>query len=226
MHFDVVVIGSGAGSKLVRPVADLGFKVAIIEKDALGGTCLNRGCIPSKMLIHSADVMAEIQEAHRFGISGDPIYNIQFMDLIKRVSDTVDSDSEHIKPLYENHPNVTHFSCECHFLDNTHIQVDDHVISGDKIFIAAGARPKIPDINGLKGTPYWTSTDALRPSHQPKSMIIIGGGYIAVELGYFYGMLGTQVEFIVRSKLLRPEDDEILEQSQHEHQNIDWMHPI
>ena len=69
--FDVIVIGSGAGTKLVRPVASKGFKVAIIEKDRLGGTCLNKGCIPSKMLIHSADIAMKIKEAGKFNLQVD-----------------------------------------------------------------------------------------------------------------------------------------------------------
>ena len=76
--FDVITIGSGGGAKISSPAASMGLKVAVIEKDRLGGTCLNRGCIPSKMLIHPADVAIEIKEAHRFDIHNNPQFSVDF----------------------------------------------------------------------------------------------------------------------------------------------------
>ena len=95
--FDVIVIGSGGGAKITSPAARLGLKVACIEKDALGGTCLNRGCIPSKMLIHPADVAIAIKQARRFDIHNDPQFTVDFAKLINRISATVDADSAKIQ---------------------------------------------------------------------------------------------------------------------------------
>ena len=94
--FDVITIGSGGGAKISSPAASMGFKVAVIEKDRLGGTCLNRGCIPSKMLIHPADVAMEIKEAHRFDIHNDPKFTVNFAKLVERIKATVDDDSNKI----------------------------------------------------------------------------------------------------------------------------------
>ncbi|HLD70246.1 MAG TPA: dihydrolipoyl dehydrogenase, partial [Candidatus Omnitrophota bacterium] len=210
--YDVIVIGSGGGAKIVSPTAKLGLKVAVLEKDALGGTCLNRGCIPSKMLIHPADVALQIREAHKFNIDVDPAFTVDFTSLIRRISNTVDEDSHKISVGYGKNPNIDFYHCEGKFAADKVIAVDGQEITADKIFIAVGARPQIPDIPGLAGTPFMTSTEALRNTTLPKKLIVLGGGYIAVELGHAYGALGTEVHFIVRSKLLRQEDNQVSEE--------------
>ena len=207
--FDVITIGSGGGSKISSPAASMGLKVAVIEKDRLGGTCLNRGCIPSKMLIHPADVAIEIKEAHRFDIHNNPQFTVDFAKLVERISSTVDADSNKIVTSYNNHPNITLYQGSAKFVENKVIEINNEQITADKIFIAVGTRPSIPNIPGLAGTPYMTSTEALRNTSLPKSMIIIGGGYIGCELGHAYGALGTKTTFLVRSKLLRAQDAEI-----------------
>jgi len=207
--FDIITIGSGGGAKISSPAASMGLKVAVIEKDRLGGTCLNRGCIPSKMLIHPADVAVEIKEAHRFDIHNNPQFSVDFAKLVNRISQTVDSDSDKIQSSYKKHPNISLYQGCAKFVDNNIIEINNEQITADKIFIAVGTRPTIPDIPGLAGTPYMTSTEALRNTTLPPSMIIIGGGYIGCELGHAYGALGTKTTFLVRSKLLRAQDAEI-----------------
>jgi len=207
--FDLITIGSGGGAKISSPAASMGLKVAVIEKDRLGGTCLNRGCIPSKMLIHPADVALEIKEAYRYDILNDPDFSVNFAKLIERISHTVDADSDKIEKSYNTHPNISLFRGAAKFLENKVIEINNEQIMADKIFIAVGTRPTIPDIPGLAGTPYMTSTEALRNTKLPPSMIIIGGGYIACELGHAYGALGTKTIFLVRSKLLRAQDTDI-----------------
>ncbi len=210
--FDAIVIGTGGGSKITSPAATLGYKVAVIEKDKLGGTCLNRGCIPSKMLIHPADVALEIKNAGRFDIHHDSRFTVDFEKLITRISQTVDHDSEKIKASYTKHPNISYFNGSAKFVSPKVVEVNGEHLSADKIFIAVGTRPQIPDIPGLEGTPYMTSTEALRNTKLPKVMAIIGGGYIATEIGHAYGALGTETHFLVRSKLLRNEDAQICEE--------------
>ncbi len=207
--FDLITIGSGGGAKLSSPAASMGFKVAVIEKDRLGGTCLNRGCIPSKMLIHPADVAIGIKEAKRFDILNDPKFSVDFAKLINRISATVDGDSDKIVSSYTKHPNITYIKGEAKFVGNKMIEVNGEQMTADKIFIAVGARPQIPNIPGLAGTPFMTSTEALRSTTLPASMIVLGGGYIACELGHAYGALGTKTTFLVRSFLLRHEDSEV-----------------
>lgn len=213
--FDVIVIGSGGGSKIISPAARLGLKVAVIEKGPLGGTCLNRGCIPSKMLIHPAEVAMAVRDAQKFSINNDPKFTVDFENLVKRISQTVDGDSAKINAGYERNANITYYAHPGHFVDNKVLQVNDEQITADKIFITVGARPHIPAIAGLQSTPYLTSTEALRNTTLPKSLIVLGGGYIATELGFAYAAFGTKVHFLVRSTLLRHEDLQIAAEFSH-----------
>lgn len=210
--YDVIVIGSGGGAKITSPAARLGLNVACIEKDALGGTCLNRGCIPSKMLIHPADVADELKTAAKFDLSINPNFGVNFKNLITRISNTVDTDASKIVAGYNKNPRITYYHGTAKFLSNKVVHVSGEEITADKIFIAVGARPQIPNIEGLNETPYMTSTEALRNLTLPKKMIVVGAGYIACELGHAYGALGTEVHFLVRSRFLRHEDSQIAEE--------------
>lgn len=211
-RYDVIVIGSGGGAKITSPAATMGLKVAVIEKDQLGGTCLNRGCIPSKMLIHPADVAVEIKHARRFDIHNDPKFTVDFERLITRISQTVDHDSQKIEASYTKHPNIDYFNGTAKFVDHKVVEINGQRITAEKIFIAVGTRPHIPHIPGLEGTPFMTSTEALRNTKLPKVMVVLGGGYIATELAHAYGALGTEVHLLVRSKLLRTEDAQVSEE--------------
>lgn len=207
--YDLIIIGSGGGTKL-RPAAELGLKVAIIEKDSLGGTCLNRGCIPSKMLIHAAELNDELNEYTKHDFKANPKAKINFTALTKRVTTSVSKTSKQIAQAYKQNPNVDYYKGTATFKSNKIVKVGNNELTAKRIFIAVGTRPFIPEIPGLEGTPYMTSTEALRRPKQPKSLIVIGGGYIATELGYFYGALGTKTTFLVRSKFLKNEDPEII----------------
>ncbi len=229
-HYDIIVIGSGAGSKLARPAAQKGLKAAIIEKDKLGGTCLNRGCIPSKILIHPADVALEMKEANNLNIkSVTP--QIHFKKLMERINKTTDSDSNKIKAWYESKKieNLDYYAGEAKFVEDKVIEVNGERLSADKIIIAVGARPFVPPVKGLNETPYWTSTEALRARELPKRLIVIGGGYIGVELGHAYSALGSKTEFIVREggclarvdKDIREEFQNVFEQRNKIHVSTD-----
>ncbi|MEI6891347.1 MAG: dihydrolipoyl dehydrogenase [Pontiella sp.] len=208
-QFDIIIIGSGGGTKIGRPAADLGFNVALIEKEALGGTCLNRGCIPSKMLIHPADQIHHIHHAAHLNIKVDANPQIQFRELIERITDTVDHLSEGLARPYDEHPNIELIRGEATFTGNHSISVNGRELTAARIFIAVGTRPHIPAIQGLEDTPYLTNREALRNPALPQSMIVLGAGYIGCELGHAYSSAGTEVHFIVRSELIRREDREI-----------------
>jgi mycothione reductase len=198
--------------KLARPATTIGLKVALCEKGPLGGTCLNRGCIPSKMLIHPADVAVQIDEAPRVDLEINGSYRVHFSNLVNRVCSVIDEDAASIIPGVQNNKLMDWYRHPAKFVGERTLEIDDDektLITGDRIFIAAGGRSKIPDIEGLKGTPFMTSTEALRNPVQPKKLIVIGGGYIACELSHFYAALGTDVHMFVRSSFLNHEDEEI-----------------
>lgn len=206
--FDVIIIGSGGGTKL-RPAADLGHRVAIIEKDQLGGTCLNRGCIPSKMLIYPGELLHQANGLGRFGVHMGKTQNIDWEKLVGRVHHEVHDDSQSIAKRYDDHANITYIKGHARFTAAHTIEVNGRMLSAPRIYIATGARPFIPPVPGLAETPYWTSTEALFPKKQPESLVVIGGGYIAMELGTFYANVGIQTTFVVRSGLLAAEDKDV-----------------
>lgn len=206
--FDVIVIGTGGGTKIIRPSAALGYRVAVIEKGRLGGTCLNHGCIPSKMFIHAADVADTVANAHRFDIDAS-VNRIHFEALVNRVNSAINAESDAIEPLYARTDNVTLVKGAARFISNTVVQVGALLFTAPKIVIATGARARIPEVFGLDTVPYLTYKTALQLTQPPKSLIIIGGGYIAVELGHYFSALGTAVTFVVRSGLVPGEDPDI-----------------
>jgi dihydrolipoamide dehydrogenase len=113
--YDLIVIGSGSGLDVANAAYQHGLKVAVIEKDRMGGTCLNRGCIPSKLLIHSADVAETIKCAHLFGIKVDG-FSVDFQKIVERVNDIVDSNSGNIKNAFQGIENPKLFSKQCKFV--------------------------------------------------------------------------------------------------------------
>lgn len=206
-EFDLIVIGSGSGLDVANAAAESGLRVAVIEKGRMGGTCLNRGCIPSKLLIHSADVAEMIRSAGQFGINVDG-FTVDFEKIINRTNSIVDSDSDRIRQAFSEIDNPKLFPHECRFVDKKTISVGGQTIKADKILIASGTRPAIPKIKGLEGSGFITSDEALRLKKQPRVLTIIGGGYIAAELAHFFGSLGTKINIIQRRDMLVPDEDE------------------
>jgi mycothione reductase len=205
--YDLIVIGSGAGLEVATAAAQSGLKVAIVEKSRMGGTCLNRGCIPSKLLIHSADVAEIIKMGELFGIRVEK-FSIDFQKIVDRVNGIIDSDSNDISNAFKNSPNPKLFPLECKFVAEKTLLVGREKITANIILIAAGTRPTIPKIKGLAAINYVTSDEALRLDKQPRVLTIIGGGYIAAELGHFFGSLGTKINIIQKHKYLIPNEDQ------------------
>lgn len=204
--FDMMVIGSGSGLEISSEAAERGLSVAVVGEGAFGGTCLNRGCIPSKMLIHSADVMETIRTAERFGIRAK-VEGIDWQSMIRRVADEVDGDSQAIEAGNRQAPNITVFKGSGRFVSEKTLEVNGEELSAETIVIGAGARPREPNIKGISDVPYVTSDEALRLPRQPQSLTILGGGYIAAEMGHFFGALGTDVTIIQRGPLLVQQED-------------------
>ena len=197
-EFDLIVIGGGSGLDIANAAALQGFKVAIIEKGRLGGTCLNRGCIPSKLLIHSADIVETIKNAGIFGINVDGL-SIDFQKIMIRVNEITDAESDEIKKGLTQSDNPKLFAKECRFIGDKKIALpaedkndNEDIITAEKIVIAAGAKPKIPKINGLAESGFITSDEALRLQKQPRVLTFIGGGYIACDWHTFLAALGPR----------------------------------
>lgn len=208
-EFDIIVIGAGAGTKLVTPPSHLGKKVAVFEKETPGGTCLNRGCIPSKMLIYPTEFLWASETSSKYPIDTKIKPQADFTAISKRVSATVDADSNSIPQAYEKNPNIEYFPYHARFVSDKVLEANGEKFTAKHIFIVVGTRPKIPAINGLSQTPYWTSREALRNETLPASMIVIGAGFISLELGAAYQAYGCDVVGLTRTDILREVDQEI-----------------
>ena len=152
--FNLIVIGSGSGLDVAYAAAECGLKVAIIEKDKMGGTCLNRGGIPSKLLIHSADIVETIKKAENFGITVKD-FSIDFEKIMKRVNGITDKDADNIKNTLQQSENPKLFLGECKFIEDKRIaikisQEEEQIITAEKILIAAGSKPRIPKIRDCR----------------------------------------------------------------------------
>ena len=207
--FDVIVIGSGSGLEVSAEAARRGLSVAVVEQGPFGGTCLNRGCIPSKMLIHCADVMETIQRAELFGIKAE-VESVDWQFIMRRVYDEIDNDALSIEEGNQQSDNITVYKGASRFVGEKTVEVDQARLTAQTIVIAAGTRPWVPEIAGLHDVPYLTSDEALRLTDQPRRLAIVGGGYIAAELAHFFGAMGTEVTIIHRRPLLlRGEDEQV-----------------
>lgn len=202
MKYDLVVIGSGPGGYIAAiRAAQLGMKTAIIERyPTLGGTCLNVGCIPSKALLDSSEhyhqAASEFEE-HGIGISK---LSLDMEKMIQRKNGVVDATVKGVEFLMKkNKIDVIHGHGS--FLDKTHVQVvsekeDPAVLEATNIIIATGSKPTTPAMFNVDKKRVITSTEALTIDKLPKSMVIIGGGVIGLELGSVFARLGTQVDVV------------------------------
>lgn len=206
--FDLVIVGTGSGNMIPAAMAD--WRIALVEKDVFGGTCLNRGCIPSKMFVYAADIAMHIKEAGRFGVHGtfDGVDWPAIRDRVFARIDPIAADGARYR--LEDCPNITVFPHEGRFVGPKQLEVGGQVITGHRFLLAAGARPYVPDVPGLAQAGYHTSDTIMRIDALPERLAIIGAGYIATELGHVFDGFGSQVTMISRGPaLLRSEDDDI-----------------
>jgi dihydrolipoamide dehydrogenase len=210
-QYDVIVIGSGAGTIIVDEAVTKGLKVALVDKGPLGGTCLNLGCVPSKVLIYAADRIVEIQEAKKLGIVAE-IKNIDFASIMERMRKSRLESQAYIRKGITEPEKLDFYEREGHFVEGYSMEIDGEKIRGKKIFIASGSRPVIPPIKGLDSIDYLTNENALELTQRPDSLVIIGGGYVAVEFAHFFAAVGTKVMIIeMLSRIAQSEEPEISE---------------
>ena len=208
--YDVIVIGSGCGALISDEAVEHGLRTALIDKGSLiGGTCLNWGCIPSKMLIYPADRVVEIQEAGKLGITAE-ISNIDFNAIMERMRNSRQESQKHLREGIGQQENLDFYEGEARFTAEYTLEVNGEEIKGEKIFIASGSRPLIPPVKGLENVEYLNNESVLELKEKPRSLIIIGGGYIAVEYGHFFAAMGTKVTILeMADRLVLSEEPEI-----------------
>ena len=208
-QYDLIVIGSGSGNAIPEDLA--GWKIAMVERDPVfGGTRLNRGCIPSKMLVLPADVAEDARHSDRLGIDVR-FEGADWPAIRDRVFSRIDAISAGGRE-YRAHgsPDITLIEGTARFVGERQLDVDERRITAPRILVAAGSRPVVPPVAGLHETGFHTSDTILRLDAFPERLGILGGGYIAAEMGHVFAGLGSQVTVFARSeRMLRTHDEEV-----------------
>ena len=205
-QFDVIVVGSGSGMLVASAAVEQGFKVALVEQGKMGGTCINVGCVPSKMLVYPADILVTMQTAYQLGINAK-VESIDFGNIMTRMHTLVNHDSEHQAAAVKATPNLTWLKEKGEFTSDYTMQVGTQIITAKTIFIVSGTRTAIPLIKGIENVNYLTSDTVLEMQSLPRNIIIVGGGYIGMEYGHFFSALGTKTTIIQRPFRVVPEEE-------------------
>lgn len=208
-EYDVIVIGSGSGMGIVQEALEDGLTVALVDRGPLGGTCPNLGCIPTKVLVYPADRVMEIREAAKLGIQAK-VEKIDFAAVMAHMRWYVGDILAGAKQRIVSDDKFTFYNGQGRFVAKNTIEVNGEQIKAARIAIVCGTRPVVPPIPGLDGASYITNEGALELNELPESLIIIGGGYIAVEFGHFFEAMGSQVTIIeMMDRLVTSEEPEI-----------------
>ncbi len=196
-EYDIIAFGTGSSMNIVSSlIGHQNLRVAVIENEKAGGICLTRGCIPSKMLAYPAELVQEIRRAEEFFIDA----KIKSMDgnaLLRRVQHDVDEESKMIEKSLRGHPVIDYYDSTGVFVDDYTVDVGGKEIYGNTILLCTGSKPFIPPIEGLQDAGYITNREFFYSLKKlPRSIAIIGGGYVALELGHFMAMYGVDVKIV------------------------------
>ena len=205
-EYDVIVVGAGTGLSIAFKAQAANLKVALIDRAQPGGTCVNTGCVPSKILIHHADVIADIEEARKLGIAAE-VTGIDFPAMMARMKATIAESRSWMLNEIQTADGLDYYNEMAHFVGDYTLEVGGETMKGRKIFIATGSRPLIPPIKGLDGIDYLTNENLLDLSDRPESLVIIGGGYIGVEYAHFFAAMGSRVTVVQREPRLLPNEE-------------------
>lgn len=208
-EYDLVIVGGGSGNTIPDERFD-DWSIGFVERETFGGTCLNRGCVPSKMFVHAADIAHTMKHGERFGVHGS-FERADWPAIRDRVfADRIDPIAASGEVYRSTRPNTTVHKGSARFVEGTTLEVDGTRIRGRHLVLAAGSRPYVPELPGLAEVPHVTSDGIMRLDDLPPRLVILGGGVIAAEMAHVFDGLGSQVTIILRGPLLLGgEDDEV-----------------
>jgi len=207
-EYDLISIGTGSAMSIVEAVIreNPRMKVAVIDKDEPGGICLTRGCIPSKILLYSAEFVRAIENAGKFGLDVE-IKSIHFGEVMERMRTLINKDIDMIRQGLTYSKKVDYYPTAAEFTEPYTIKVGGETITSKMILLCTGSKPAVPPIKGLEKVRYLTSNTALKMKHLPESMVIVGGGYISAEYGHFFSAMGSKVTILGRNPRFLPEEE-------------------
>ncbi len=209
--FDAVIIGTGqSGPPLAARLAGAGMKVAVIEQDKFGGTCVNNGCIPTKTLVASAYAARLAHRAGEYGVDiGGPV-RVDMKRVKARKDEVSGRSNKGVESWMRTLANGTVYQGHARFAGPKTVRVNDDLLTADRIFINVGGRPLVPKMPGLDTTPYLTNVSMMDVDFLPEHLIVIGGSYIGLEFGQMYRRFGSRVTVIeMMPRLIAREDEDI-----------------
>jgi pyruvate/2-oxoglutarate dehydrogenase complex dihydrolipoamide dehydrogenase (E3) component len=206
-RYDAIILGSGqAGNSLSQKLADHGWTVALIERDHLGGTCVNTGCTPTKTMVASAQVAHYARNAAKWGVHTGPV-RVDLAEVVARKDRVVGQWRSGIEKKIEARKNLHLCRGQARFQDAHRIRVGDAELDSERIFINTGTRPAVPDLDGLDRIDYLTNASILQLRELPEHLLVLGGGYIGLEFGQMFRRFGSQVTVVHRDDHLLPRED-------------------
>lgn len=195
-EYGAIIIGTGSAMNIANPILrKSGDEIAVIDKDDPGGICLTRGCIPSKILLHPADMVRKISKADEFGIDAQ-INEVNFYQVMDRMHSHINPEIDSIRNGLSRAKGIDYYPETAKFVEPYTLEVDGQLIKSDLIILCTGSRPLIPPIEGLDETGYLTSKTVLGLEEKPETLLIIGGSYIGLEYAHFFSSMGTDVTVI------------------------------
>ena len=209
--YDAILIGAGqAGPALAGRLAGEGMKVAIVERKLFGGTCVNTGCIPTKTLVASARAAYVAKRAADFGVTINGSIAVDMKKVKERKDGVVRRSNEGVEKWLKGMENAAVYEGHARFAGPHTVEVGDAILEADKIFVNVGARATIPPVEGISTVPYLTNSGMMDVDSLPEHLVIVGGGYIALEFGQMYRRFGSEVTIVQRSsRLLSKEDADV-----------------
>ena len=207
-HFDAIIIGTGqAGPPLAGRMEKAGMKVAVIERDKVGGSCVNVGCIPTKALVASARAAHMARRGTDFGVRiGGPV-SVDMARVHARMKEISGESNRGLTKWLEGMENVELIRGHARFESATRVDVDGRVIEADKIFVNVGARALVPELPGLEEVDYLTSSSMMEVDYLPEHLVIVGGSYIGLEFGQMFRRFGSKVTIVEKGERLISRDD-------------------
>ncbi|HEY4948771.1 MAG TPA: mercuric reductase [Candidatus Acidoferrales bacterium] len=207
MKFDAIAIGSGqAANPLSVALADLGWKVALIERAELGGSCINTGCTPTKTMVASAQVAHYARDAARWGVRASDV-SVDMPAVVARKNQVVQKGRGGVQKRVDARPNVKLIRGHAKFTGPHQVQVGTELFESEKIFIDTGTRPTIPKIPGIDTVPFLTNATVMELQAVPEHLLVLGGGYIGLEFGQMFRRFGSRVTIVHNGERIMPRED-------------------